>query len=250
MGEPASLPQEQGDLQFDRAEPVEGTADVFACAFCAMPLFSTYYEVNGKTACEPCRERAEQESGGGAGAGGFLRAALAGCAAAALGSGLYYGVRAVTGYEIGFVSIIVGVLVGGAVRWGTKGRGGRAYQVLAVFLTYMAIASTYLPAVVQQIQKDVKSHDAKVHADTLAGKPAPPPSRLESLPKSVGFLLGIAFIFVFLAAMPILVGFKSPIFLLIVGFGLWEAWKINRRRALAITGPLQVGAAPQPSPAG
>jgi hypothetical protein len=56
------------------------------------------------------------------------------------------------------------------------------------------------------------------------------------------FLIGLIGLFLIAAAGPILAGFESPILLLIVGFGLWEAWKINRRAPLQIVGPLTIGA--------
>lgn len=46
------------------------------------------------------------------------------------------------------------------------------------------------------------------------------------------------------AAIPFLAGVKNLLGLLIIGFGLWEAWKLNRRTDLSISGPFQVGAAP------
>ena len=49
-------------------------------------------------------------------------------------------IRKITGYEIGIVAIGIGYLVGKAVRKGAGGFGGTRYQVLAVFLTYAAIA--------------------------------------------------------------------------------------------------------------
>ena len=50
-----------------------------------------------------------------------------------------------TGYEIGLIAIQVGFLVGGAVRAGSEGRGGRGYQVLAVLLIYISICANYMP---------------------------------------------------------------------------------------------------------
>jgi hypothetical protein len=131
------------------------------------------------------------------------------------------------------------------------------YQWLAVFLTYMAIASTYLPIVLQQIRTNVKNHDAAAQAGSAAGKPASKPAskpdtaggKLDKLPMGVKFFLAFGFLFAFAAFMPIAAGMKSPILLLIVGFGLWEAWKINRRHPLTITGPLQVGTRFQPAAA-
>ena len=48
-----------------------------------------------------------------------------------------------TGYEIGLVAIVVGLLVGGAVRKGSGARGGWFYQLMAVALTYAAISGSY-----------------------------------------------------------------------------------------------------------
>jgi hypothetical protein len=39
---------------------------------------------------------------------------------------------------------------------------------------------------------------------------------------------------------------ESPIMIVIIGVGLWEAWKIPKRAALEITGPYQVGKVQQP----
>ncbi len=235
---PQALPQNPGELQFDRVEPARSEAPAaFACSFCSTPLYSSYYEINGRAACEACRYRVEQQVESGTGAGGFGRAALAGVGAAAVGSGIYYAVRALTGYEIGLVAILVGFMVGKAVRWGTLGRGGRGYQVLAVFLTYMSISSTYLPVIFKSFAEARKDKTtAAAQAD-----PAPKPAAAKGGLTPGKLLVGLGALFVIAAAGPILAGMHSPILLLIVGFGLWEAWKLNRRFPLTITGPLEVG---------
>jgi hypothetical protein len=245
-------PSSQENLQFERAEPTGGeAAEAFQCSFCSTPLYSSYYDINNRPACEACRYKIEQEAAAGAGPRGFLRAALAGFGAAAAGSALYYGVRALTGYEIGFVAIIVGLMVGVAVRWGTRGKGGRSYQFLAVFLTYMSISSTYAPMILEAIRE-------KGHVKKPAAAPAAAAAVAPSTGATVGtkqgkpegdfkwswslFFLGLFGLFLIAAAGPVLAAFESPIVLLIVGFGLWQAWKINRRAALEIVGPLTVGA--------
>src|SRR2546425_1113490 len=43
-------------------------------------------------------------------------------------------------------------------------------------------------------------------------------------------------------AAPIMIGISNPLHLLIAGFALYEAWKLNRGVAIRITGPYQVGA--------
>ncbi len=44
-------------------------------------------------------------------------------------------------------------------------------------------------------------------------------------------------------AMPFLIGFQSPLHFVIVGFALYEAWKLNRAPAFTITGPYQIASA-------
>jgi hypothetical protein len=112
-------------------------------------------------------------------------------------------------------------MVGGAVRAGSRGRGGWLYQGLAMFLTYGSIVSSYVPDL------------------------------LKEQPESAGFsrLLLVALIFVFAFAVPFLGGFQNVIGLIIIGIGLYEAWKLNRRVELTLSGPYRVASrAPTSSP--
>jgi hypothetical protein len=243
-------PAGAGTIQFDRADFVQPSAGP-ACAACGRALQGHYFEVNGKMVCEGCRyavETAFQQRGG---LGGFVKAACAGFAAAVAGSILYYAVREISGLEIGLISILVGWGVGKSVRWGSQAKGGWVYQSLAIFLTYMAIVSTYLPAIFHQIGERQSRAKAAATAPAQAGgaatvpgqpvNPAQPPPR-----QHVGFgsaMLGLGAILLFAAVIPFLAGAKNLIGLLIIGFGLWEAWKLNRRTELAISGPFRVGAA-------
>ena len=61
-----------------------------------------------------------------------------------------------------------------------------------------------------------------------------PPSLLEAM------VLVVPLLIVYLYAVPILVGFESPMALVIVGIGLYEAWVINRRSPLVINGPYRI----------
>ena len=62
-------------------------------------------------------------------------------------------------------------------------------------------------------------------------------------PISAGaFALGIVFLLGLLYATPFLAGLQNAIGILIIGFALYEAWKLNKKAELRITGPYQVGA--------
>jgi hypothetical protein len=239
-------------IQLDRAEFVQPAPAGPRCDVCGNALQGNYFDINGKMACERCRYQVEEVFQKRGGAGGFLKAALAGFGAAVAGSVLYYAVREITGLEIGLISILVGWGVGRSVHWGSRGKGGGLYQALAVFLTYMAIVSTYLPAIFSAIGERKAQKKAAVTAPAQPGEAstqaaagqAPAKAKAEE-PISLGeAVIGIGAIFCLAAAAPFLMGFKNLIGLLIIAFGLWEAWKINRRRELAISGPFQVGVAP------
>src|SRR5687768_10503240 len=116
-------------LQFDRAEFNQNAA--FPCAFCKTPIAGDYFQVNGQTSCPNCREQLNAAMSGGSKTLRAFRALAAGTAAGIIGFFIYWGVRALTGYEVGLISILVGFMVGGAVRWGAQSRGGLFYQLMA-----------------------------------------------------------------------------------------------------------------------
>ena len=274
MSEPIDVPSTPSPLQFDRAElpsSASPEAQVVECAFCQTPLYSSYFDINGQMACEACRYKVAEQLQARPGVTGFLRAGAAGFGAALVGAGIYYAVRAITGYEIGLISILVGLMVGGAVRWGARGKGGWVYQSLAMFLTYMAIVSTYIPLMVKEMGKQetagtetaAVAPDAPVAAvapESAAGAPAPvkaaaqastEPAASEPVPTFGEMVLGVLLVFGVAAALPFLAGFENILGLLIIAFGLWEAWKLNKRPALEIQGPLTLGAVPTaPAPEG
>jgi len=205
-------------LQFERADFGDAAPARPACAMCNQEIVQSYYEFGGKTICSPCREKREQALDGW-GLGRFLRALIAGAVAGAAGTVVWYLVRLWTEYEIGIISIAIGYAVGKAVHWGSSGKGGWLYQLLAVFLTYSAIAATYTPAVLKG-----------------AGEEAS------------GSVLMIIVAFFVSYAVPFLLGFQNIIGLLIIAFGLWEAWKFNQRVDAAMTGPYTITPTATPAP--
>ncbi len=255
---PAETPAED-DLQFEQAEYTSQAAAETTCGACKRPIADAYYALNNLVLCPECRESVERHWRGGSRLARFARAALLGSIAAVAGFAIYFGVAKTTGLEIGLISILVGLLVGGAVRKGAGGRGGWVYQGLAIFLTYTAIVASYtgthvapiLFAQLQEKQAAKAGGPAPAKADP-AKQPAPAAAAEEeaeaganvSLPLALLCLLGLLY------AVPVIVGFSNPIGLFIIGFALWEAWKINRRVRLEITGPYAVaGGAPETGPA-
>jgi hypothetical protein len=235
-----------GDLQFDRAE-FEGDRPHASCAMCHESLLGSYYEINGSTVCEACCERIRTSLTSGTPGRRALRAIGAGVGAAIAGSLLYYAILAITGYEFGLIAIVVGFAVGKAVSWGSDGRGGWAYQTLAIALTYLAIVSAYLPGIITAI-KDMPDETAQ--SETVAGEmttagasngsaaePASEPAA-ENRPPTFGqFTVAVLLLLAIACVAPFLAGLQNIMGLVIIGIGLYEAWKLNKRQAMVITGP-------------
>jgi len=234
-----------GDLSFQKAEFTEGApAQPAECAVCKQPLVGAYYLVGGNPTCERCKTQHEFDQASVSSSGRFLRAAVFGVGAAAAGSGLWYAVRVLSGgYEVGLIAILVGLMVGGAVRAGSRRRGGPLYQAMAVVLTYVGICAQYVPDIVEAIRKSPPPAEASAPA-APAGSPAPasPPATTAAGAPSVGnLLLALGLLLAFALAAPFLGGLQSIIGILIIGFALWEAWKMNRRVPIEIEGPFRLG---------
>ena len=212
-------------VQFDRAEFSSASSTATPCAQCKQPLIQSYYEVNGHLICPQCRDALAQ--GGSASRGRqFFRALAAGLGAAILGAIVWWGVRTLVHFEIGIISIGIGIAVAKGIKWGTFGRGGRGYQILAVLLTYTAVALNYTPDMMQGLM----SGENAIHPSSFLGY---------VLVFIIGFIVAIA--------APFLQGASNIIGILIIGFGLFQAWKLTARTELAVSGPFSV-APPAPAP--
>jgi len=77
--------------------------------------------------------------------GAYPRALLLGIVGAAIGLALYAGFVILTNIMIGYVSLAVGFIVAKAMMIGSKGIGGRQYQITAALLTYCAVSLSFIP---------------------------------------------------------------------------------------------------------
>jgi hypothetical protein len=213
-----------GALQFDTAEPSATATTDRSCTGCRRPIQGEYHMANMQVVCTPCRGVLEAGPQG-TRTGRLGRALLFGTGAAVAGGLLYLVVATVTGYVIGLIAILVGWMVGRAVSVGSEHRGGWPYQVMAVGLTYLAISATYVPQVVETWGE---------------------PGVAEELSGAVLYIAA----FIFSLALPVLTITVAPISALILAFGLFQAWRENKRPELTITGPYAVAPRPQPQLAG
>jgi hypothetical protein len=256
-----------GELQFDHAEFL-APPSAMTCGVCAQPFAEAYYELGKKVVCTTCRDRIVTSLTGGSGLWRFLRAALFGSLAAVAGTALYFLVLAMTGYEVGLIAIVVGVMVGAAVRKGARYRGGLAYQMLAVYLTYTAIVASYVPIFLGESKKRAEEKPAAVAAASAAqppgaekevpdaAKPAQPGAPLQpkdAPARKLGIggtvlvlILGLIVLLAVAYAAPFLAGAQNIIGLVIIFFGLLQAWRMNKKIHLQINGPFRVGQGPPP----
>ena len=201
--------------QFEHMEP-RGEFAANVCSACQRAIPDAYYEAAGRIFCAPCRDAAMASLDTGGAAVRLVKAVLLGTGAAAVSAVVWYGIVKLTGYELGIIAIAVGFAVGAAVRIGSEQRGGWAYQAIAVLLTYLAIAASYVPLVMESFRAQAAAEvDERM---LLAG--------------SIAVAL----------ALPVLQATEGTgiISLLIVCFALYEAWKINKRQAIAFSGPFRL----------
>jgi hypothetical protein len=214
MTNDARQPAKTTKLQFESVEPISGQSPL-SCTSCNEKIQNSYFEVNKKIYCDPCHDVIAKILNSDVNILQFIKAVIAGLGAAILGAGIWYAVVALIPMQFGFIAILVGFLIGKAVRWGSDGRGGLPYQILAVLLTYCAIVAMYVPHIYQAVT-------AK--------------EGLQSL--TIGSWL---IILKYSLMVPFYGGVENIFGLVIIGVGLYEAWKFTQRVPLTITGPYQLG---------
>ena len=139
-------------------------------------------------------------------------------------------------------TIVVGLMVGVAVKTGARGVGGLGYQLLAVFLTYSAIVMTYVPDIVGELRSNDQVMEsfqaAGAGGEGQAAADGSVPAVDEAAVTGMLYVLAVPIAY----AAPFLMGLQNLIGIAIIGFALYEAWKINRRVVLQMQGPFRLGA--------
>ena len=212
------------------------------CAACNQAIADAYYSAGRKIICPQCHA---QITGTGAGAATLrvFKAIGLGTVAGIIGAAIWLGVRRATHYEIGYVALLVGFLVGAAVRMGSGNRGGVGYQILAVVLTYLAVAANYTPDAYRGLMKGYESANSSAATAQPTGA-AQPESGEPSTALKVVFVV-IAFVFSLI--LPIKMLPANIIGVVIIAIALWEAWKINMGGISSIAGPFSLRAARAPA---
>ena len=184
-------------LQFDKAEFSQGAALI--CAVCKTPIIGEFYQANGQPVCPTCQKglRGSLQLPMGM---AVARSLIAGLLAGAAGCFLWWLVTRISGASWGIIAVLVGWMVGYAVRWGSGAIGGPIFQGIAIAITYLSIVCSHLPWLIPRTENLVTALQIAITAPFNRG---------------VGGILG----------------------LVILGFALYEAWSMNRAAPLQISGP-------------
>jgi hypothetical protein len=166
----------------------------------------------------------------------YVRGVVFGCGAAVLGLVLYSTFAIITGWTIGYLSLAVGYLVGKAIMKGSRGIGGRRYQVAALLLTYAAVSLSAIPIFISMMPKE----QSVQHQSVAEGKqPGPEGQRSQISPGAA--LAALGYLAVFGLASPFL-ELRDPVHgfvgLIILFVGIRIAWRLTAAKIPEISGPI------------
>lgn len=238
------------------------------CKVCQQAVTGEYYRIHGNMVCGGCTERARHELPSDSHEA-YIRGLLFGVGGAIAGLIGYAAVVIILqGWVIGYFSLAVGWLVAKAMLAGSKGLGGRRYQIAAVLLTYAAVSMAAVPIAIWQLNH--RLHPPARAARTRAGQPDSQSSGQEPMaadgqsaqqdsqqnsqtsdspaarpsahpPRSLGnrvaslALLGLSSPFWELRSG----SFYGIVNLVILFVGMRIAWQLTAGRSLAISGPFK-----------
>ena len=274
MSEDPAAHSRVDELDFDRAD-YGGDPKSATCQACQKPIEKAYFSVGEALLCAGCKDRVEDDLSRRAGLGSYMRALSFGIPVAVLGAAIYCGVMVFANMEIALITIAIGFGVGRVVRIASGGLGGIGFQLIAVLLTYLAVVGSFTGGYVYTINEmtdaELQAATEDVSSEDLGDIPAEPTpangsSELESTPSasssnqapSTGQVgessAGVdqtvriqpAQYFVLFAIFCVGLPFSltsDPLSALIIGFGLFEAWRQTRKLKLEITGPHSLEAA-------
>ena len=231
---------ETDDLQFQKAEFAGRT-----CTACRAAIGDTYYQIQGRDACPTCAQLRLATQNATDSTGKMFKGFLWGSGAAFLGSA-GYAILLYMHAQLSIVSIGIGWLVGTAIKKGTEGHTSRKYQVMAVLLTYLAIAFAYLPMMIASVFKDHKPAAVSSSKNPVTTRPAPvndDDATPKKAPSAGSLVLALIMAVGFSIALPLIVAFKTMpgglLTLLIIFFGLQQAWVQTKPDDALVAGPYQ-----------
>lgn len=221
------LQQEQPQEIPDDPLPSQST---LRCDHCSLSVRSTYHEVGGQILCSPCKWEMEKTHRDGLNSRRMVFATSLGTLAAIVGAGIFFTILMFFKFNFAAIPLIIGLLVGIAVRIGSRRRGGPVYQALAMILTYIAVAATQLPAVHDTgggpdqagntVNNSAYTQDISPSADTASAQS-----------KGISDTKQLAFAFI----SPIASMLENVIGFIFLCAGMLAAWKLNQRARMTVS---------------
>jgi hypothetical protein len=187
-----------------------GAAEI-KCSVCGSLIEGQKYVLNAQPACTRCAVAAGAPVDSSA---AFSTAVVYGVGAAFAGLAFYAGFAIAFHFYIGYVAVAVGWLIGKAMMAGSKGIGGRKYQIVAVALTYFAISMASIPIGIAEVYEKGKDVDWGSYAGSLIVLGIASPI-LEVLARGALGLVGLVILFV----------------------GLRIAWRLTAARKVIVAKP-------------
>jgi hypothetical protein len=205
-------------LQFQKAEFADSRP---VCAGCKNPIEGAYYQYGGRAICAACSEHVRAAALMPQVAPSLAKPLLYGAGAAMVCSAAYAVITMVTGLELALIAILVGYLVGRAVRIGANGAGARPLQIMAVALTYlsitMSITLSYVPSMLHQVS----------------------PGKIAQVLPTIAWFALIS------PLTNLRSGVSAILEVVIIGVGLMQAWRQTApRRVMTLTGPFTASQGP------
>ena len=219
-----------GESQTPQFATAEYASDgpAMTCAACKQPIGGSYFQIKAAPVCPGCTAQVRAQIPRDTHAA-FVRALVLGTAGALVGLALYVIFALSTGLVIGWASVAVGYLVGKAMHMGSRGIGGRRYQIVAVLLTYFAVSMAAVPIAIEQSRQH--------QAQTQSAETAAQPRAQVNYGKAIATLAWVGI------ASPIL-ELRDPVNgllgLIILFVGLRFAWQFTASRWAKISGPYTV----------
>jgi hypothetical protein len=224
----------QGSPRFGTAE-YKGAPAADVCKVCGQALPGVYYRANRAMVCAGCVERVRVSVPNDSHSA-FVRGLLFGFGGFVIGLVAYSAITILLqGFTIGYFSFAVGLIVGKAMMMGSKGIGGRRYQIAAAILTYAAVSISAVPTWFYfemknkppaQIQKQSEGENQSVQPESGSSGSQSSPATTK-----IGFAGAVGVLILLGLASPFL-GFSNPIWgilnLIILLVGIQIAWRLTR----------------------
>jgi hypothetical protein len=203
------------ELSFDRATYATGAGGAAACSGCKRPLDGQYWKWQRLVLCASCRDGLEKTLAATQSSKAFGKALVQGTGAALVCGAAYAVFVALSNIQFALATIGIAIVVAQVIRKASGGVSGRRFQILAVILTYCGSAMGYAPPIYNAIE------------GALKGQPFGP--------MAAWYLIRFSFTAPFEELKE-----SNVLGLLVIGIGLWSAWRRTYPVPLTIEGPFRV----------